>query len=140
MKITSLFSRISHGLSKPEKENNDDKTPNMKSLPSPISSPDIIPPSPVLKKKSIKAKRSLNCELIDDIHLNNKSSDNVILPKKTLNLSINTTENSKPGDRDVDSQSCNSTESIASKFYDDTDFCSDVFLDDWTDSCSSAFK
>lgn len=145
MKITSLFSRISSGSSKPKTENHNDKSLNMKSLPSPVSSPDIIPPSPIMKKKSIKAKRSLNCVLIDDIDLKNKSTNNIILPKvihskNTLDLASKTIENSKVDDHDVDSQSCYGTESVASTVCDDTDFCSDLLLDDWNDSCSSVFK
>lgn len=140
MKITSLFSRISHGSSKSKTENNDGKTPNMKPSLSPVSSPDIIPPSPVLKKKSIKAKRSLNCVLIDDIDLKNESTNNVILPKKTLDLATKSPGNSKADDHDIDSQSCNGTESMASTICDDTDFCLDMFPDDWTEPCFSALK
>jgi len=151
MKITSLFSRISHSSSKTITENSDEKLPrqnssNISSPMSAVSSPDIIPPSPVLQKnRSVKAKRSLNSLLVDNGEHENKltiSQTNSIslVPKKTLDLSIKSPENSKEDNFDVDNQSFIDTESIESTICDESDFCSDLVFDDWVDISSSTTK
>lgn len=144
MKITSLFSRVSHGSSQTVEENNDDdKTPKSKSFSSSISSPDIVPPSPVFeKKKTIKAKRSLNRVLVnnvepkDNINILQKNS----LPLKSIKLITKSPTKTKEEDHGIDSQSCNGTESLASTIGDETDFCSDLYFDDWDDCCSLSTK
>lgn len=141
MKITSLFSRMTNESSETRKQNNDCNSPNSNSF----SSPDVIPPSPVLeKKKSIKAKRSLNSVLIyDSVDHKNKLTDSKqnsvdIFPSETLNLTPKTTEHKI--DDDFDSQLCDGTESMASTICDETDFCSNLVFDDWIDCSSTAFK
>lgn len=142
MKITSLFSRASS--SKIYAENNDGKTPISKYFSSPVSSPDIIPPSPVLeKKKAVNAKRSLNYLLGDCVEVINKSTISEInsielVPKKAIDLPVKSPQKIKEDDFEVDSQSCYSTQSIASTVCDETDFCSDLVFDDWTDDYSSS--
>lgn len=91
MKITSLFSRISYGSTKTVTENNSDKTPipNSKTFSNPVSSPDIIPPSPVLKKKkTIKAKRSIIRLLVDDVIQTAKTTipQNNSVPENTIDV------------------------------------------------------
>lgn len=143
MKITSLFSPVSHGSSQIVIENNDDKISKSKSFSSPISSPDIVPPSPVLeKKKTFRSKKNLNHVLANSA----EPKDNLnILQKKTLSFTtIKSTTKSptktKKDDRDIDSQSLIDTESLASTICDETDFCSDLFFDDWVDCCSVTIK
>lgn len=104
MKITSLFSRISHVSADTVTENNGNKTPmsDSKTFCSPVSSPDFIPPSPVLvKKKAIKAKRSIIHSLVDDIihtaELKTKS-----VPEKTFGVTKKHLDKSKVDDYDVD--------------------------------------
>lgn len=143
MKITSLFSRIPNESSETKKQNNDSSPPNSKSF----SSPDVIPPSPVLgKKKAIKAKRSLNSVLIDDdVGHRNKLTDDKrnsgnIFPNETLISTPKITEPHKIDNDDIDSQPCDGTESMASTICDETDFCSDLVFDDWIDCSSANFK
>lgn len=152
MKITSLFSRVSsHGPSESVAAGNDDgdnRTPKSKLLPSSVSSPDIIPPSPVLeKKKSVKARRSLNPTLVVDGSneqgraIVSRTDSVSVSPKKTLDLRSPT--KSTIDDRCVDSQSCSTgpeTISQASTVYDETDFCSDLTFDDWDDCSPSISK
>lgn len=147
MKITSLFTRISHGSSKTNSENNDLGT-NTKLYTSPISSPDIVPPSPVLeKKKAIKAKRSLNKVLVD-VDDKNKSKDkytnlktiSTSLLTQTSDCTLNLNKEDDQYDC-IDSQSINGTESLTSTIIcDETDYCSDLYFDDWNDCSISAFK
>lgn len=118
-------------------DNNGDQTPKSQSF----SSPDIIPPSPVLeKKKKIKAKRNLNYVKVIEVEREDKSTllqtNEVIIPipKETLNLVMKTPDNPDEVKSEIDSQSFNCTESIASTNCDETDFCSDLFFDDWNDS------
>lgn len=143
MKITSLFSRITNESPGTRKQNNDCSSPNTKSF----SSPDVIPPSPVLeRKKTIKAKRSLNSVLInDDVgHKNklmvSKTNSVNIFPNETSNLTPAITEQHQIDKDAIDSQPCDGTESMASTICDETDFCSDLVFDDWIDCSSTALK
>lgn len=132
-----MFSRTSHESPKTSIENNVIKTPSIEVL----SSPDIVPPSPVMeKKKIIKAKRSLNNVLVNNVQKENPtisqtdgSSPSI---KKTLDLTIQNQKNIKEDFNDIDSQSCTGTESMASTICDEIDFCSDLILDDWNDCYS----
>lgn len=166
MKITSLFSRISHGSTKTITENNGDKTPipDSKMFSSPVSSPDLIPPSPVLEKKkakNIKAKRSIIHLLVDDVIQTAEMpiSQKISVPEKTIDVTIKnpnkskanncdidkldfttkSPDKSKADDNDVDYQSCIGTESMTSTICDGTDY-SDMIFDDWIDFNSSAPK
>lgn len=139
MKITSLFSRIpneSPKIGENSTGNNDDQTPNSKSF----SSPDIIPPSPVLeKKKKIKAKRSLSYAKVDDKLKENPSllqTHKLIdpIPKETLDLVTKTPDIPKEVKSDFDNESFDCTESFTSTICEETDFCSDLYFDDWNDS------
>lgn len=140
MKITSLFSRVldeSPKNSKINLDNTDGQTPKSQSF----SSPDIIPPSPVLKKKKkIRAKRSLNYVKVNDVEREEKTTllhtHEVIIPipKETLNLVTKTPDNPEEVKSEIDSQSFDCIESIASTNCDETDICSDLFFDDWNDS------
>lgn len=144
MKITSLFSRIPQESSTTIDESHGVKTPTPKSVFSPVSSPDIILPSPVLeKKKATRAKKSLNRLLVDNVEINNKLTISQthsveLVSKKTLDISTKSPENLKEDDYDADGQSCYGTESMASTICDETDFCSDLVFDDWTDDLTSA--
>lgn len=107
MKITSLFSRITHVSSDTVTENNGNKTPisGSKTFSSPVSSPDFIPPSPVLeKKKAIKAKRSILHSLVDDVihtaKLNISQTKSV--PEKTFDVTKKHLDKSKVDDYDVE--------------------------------------
>lgn len=151
MKITSLFSRISHGPSKTITENNDDKSSssNLTIVSSPISvvsSPDVIPSSPVVKKnRSVRAKRSLNSVLVDNGEHKDElticQTDSVsLVPKKILDIIPKCAENSKGDNYEVDSQTFVGTESLGSTICDDTDFCSDLVFDDWVESSSPITK
>jgi len=151
MKITSLFSRISQGTSETITENGNDISPKPNStiISSPISavsSPDIIPPSPVFNKnRSIKAKRNLNSLLINNEEYKNKltvshTSSVSHVSKIVLDLNKKSPENSKEDNYDIDSQSIIGTESMGSTICDDTDFCSDLVFDDWVDSSSLTTK
>lgn len=106
MKITSLFSRISHGSTKSTTENNGDKTPipDSKTFSSPASSPDLIPPSPVLeKKKAIKAKRSIIHLLVDDVIQTAKIavSQKNSVPEKTIDVTTKNPNKSKANNCDI---------------------------------------
>ncbi|XP_050539409.1 DNA replication ATP-dependent helicase/nuclease DNA2 isoform X2 [Daktulosphaira vitifoliae] len=145
IKITSLFSHSSNVMNSIILHKNcDDDVVNKKQL-SPesqkLSSPDIVPPSPVLlKKKVIKAKRSLNKILSNNIVNDKIKSPNIgTHTKKDLNLSIKNVDNSQEECIDTDYQSFTGTESIASTI-DDVDFCSELFLDDWITSSLPTFK
>lgn len=143
MKITSLFSRVPQKSPKTLDESHGVKTPTPKYVFSPVSSPDIVPPSPVLeKKKATRAKKSLNCLLVDNVEVNNElttsQTDSVeLISKKTLDLLTKSPENLKEDDHDADDQSCYGTASMASTICDETDFCSDLVFDDWTDDLIS---
>lgn len=141
MKITSLFSRVSS--SEKNAESSVDKTPISKCFSSPVSSPDIIPPSPVLeKKKTVNAKKKLNYLLVGSVEVNNESTTSQInsveiVPEKSIDLHVKSPNKFKE-EEEVDSQLCCSTQSIASTICDETDFCSDLVFDDWTDDYSSS--
>lgn len=151
MKITSLFTRIPHVPSKIDPEKNNDNTPDSKLFSSPVSSPDIILPSPLSnKKKSVKAKRSLNKDLVDIELEKSKNppivSDSLFPPITYLNLTTDCTTNPKEDDQHdqqnyIDSQSYNSTESLASTITcDESDYYSDLYFDDWNECSSSVSK
>lgn len=143
---------MAHGSSLVNSENNDHRTTNSQLFTSPVSSPDIVPPSPVLKKKKAnKAKRSLSKVLVDVFDKNaskDKSTSlqttcDPICPQKTsveLNLTTGCTSNLKKDDY-IDSQSTIGTESLTSTIIcDETDYCSDLYFDDWNDCSTSVFK
>jgi len=137
MKITTLFSRIPTESSKTITEYNEmglSTTPNSKSFSSPLSSPDVIPPSPVLEKKRgvTKSKRCINPVFVDENEHKDKltvlnthsvphfSNENIGLLKKNKEIP-------KYDNNDVDSQSCSlDTVSIESSL---TEFSSDFLLD-----------
>lgn len=147
MKITSLFSRASNVSPTTTTNDNVSTTPTSKSFASPVSSPDVIPPSPVLeKKKSNKAKRSLDRLLAKNVEINvgstvSKPTAVSAVPKQVLDLITKSPEKPTENGHDVDSQlsSCG-TESLPSTVYDETDFCSDLVFDDWLDDCSASSK
>lgn len=136
MKITSLFSRISSESSKTITEHNDNgscTTPNSKSFSSPLSSPDVIPASPVLeKKRTTRAKRCINRVLVDAIEHKDKwtilNKDTVShFPKKNLGLTTKSPGKSYYDNNDIDSQSYSfDTVSVEDT---NTEFSSDFFLD-----------
>jgi len=137
MKITSLFSRkppeSSETMTEPNK-NGPCTTPNSKSFLSPLSSPDVIPPSPVLEKKrgTTKSKRCINRVLVDDIEHKDKltilDADSIPhLFNENSDLLTKSTEIPKYDNNDVDSQSFSlDTASVESSF---TEFSSDFLLD-----------
>lgn len=135
LKITSLFSRIPPESSKTIIEYNENRpcmTPNSKSFSSPLSSPDVIPSSPVLKKnKATKSRKCLNRVLTDDIKLKDKrtiSNTDTVSNFSKDNLGLTTKSTEKPDyDNDMDSQSYSfDTVSIESS---NTEFSTDFFLD-----------
>lgn len=137
MKITSLFSRKPSESSETMTEHNKNgscQTPNSKSFSSPLSSPDVIPPSPVLEKKRgpTKSKRCINRVLVDDIEHKDKltilNTDPVPhLSNENLDLLTKSTEIPKHDNNDVDSQSFSlDTASVESSY---TEFSSDFLLD-----------
>jgi len=137
MKITSLFSRIPVEPSEniiERNENGPSTTPNSKSFSSPLSSPDVIPPSPVLEKKrgAIKSKRCINRVLVDEIEHKDKLtvSKTDFAPhfsNENLGLLTKSTEIPNCENNDVDSQSYSiDTVSVESSF---TEFSSDFLLD-----------
>ncbi|KAE9526993.1 hypothetical protein AGLY_013641 [Aphis glycines] len=135
LKITSLFSRIPPESSKTIIEYNKNRpcmTPNSKSFSSPLSSPDVIPSSPVLKKnKATKSRKCLNRVLTEDIKLKDKrtiSNTDTVSNFSKDNLGLTTKSIEKPDyDNDVDSQSYSfDTVSIESS---NTEFSTDFFLD-----------
>lgn len=107
-------------------------TPNSKSFSSPVSSPDVIPSSPVLKKnKATKSRKCLNPVLTEDIKLKDKrtiSNTDTVSNFSKDNLGLTTKSIEKPDyDNDVDSQSYSfDTVSIESS---NTEFSTDFFLD-----------
>lgn len=109
-------------------------TPNSKSFSSPLSSPDVIPPSPVLEKKRgpTKSKRCINPVLVDDIEHQDKltvlNTDSVPhFSNENIGLLPKSKEIPKYDNYDVNSQSCSlDTVSIESSF---TEFSSDFLLD-----------
>jgi len=134
MKITSLFSRKSPESSETIIECNEKgpcTTSNLKSF----SSPDVIPPSPVLEKKrgATKSKRCLNSVLVDEIEhkdkltvLNKDSASH--LSNENLGSFTKSTKIPNYENNDVDSQSYSiDTVSVESSY---TEFSSD-FLFDW---------
>lgn len=148
MKITSLFSRVPHRSCESIAGNDEDNhSPKPKPFSDSVSSPDIIPPSPVLeKKKPVKAKRSLNPALVDDGSnepeklIISQTNDVQVLPKKTLDFIVQSPDKSNEYDHNVGSQSCTGTESMASTICDETDFCSDLTFDDWIDCSPTILK
>ncbi|XP_025208408.1 DNA replication ATP-dependent helicase/nuclease DNA2 isoform X2 [Melanaphis sacchari] len=139
MKITSLFSRIPSESSKTITEYNDKNesctTPNSKSFTSPLSSPDVIPPSPVLKKNKVtKSKKCLNRVLINDIKLKEKeaisNTDTVSsFPKENLSSTAKSTEKRDFDNHDVDSQPYSFDTVSLSIESSSTEFSTDFFLD-----------
>ncbi|CAI6352124.1 unnamed protein product [Macrosiphum euphorbiae] len=137
MKITSLFSRMPPESSETIIECNENgpcTTPNTKSFSSPLSSPDVIPPSPVLEKKreATKSKRCLNRVLVDEIEHKNKltvlNTDSAShLSNENLGSFTKSTEIPRYDNNDVDSQSYSiDTVSVESSY---TEFSSDFLLD-----------
>lgn len=139
-----MFSRTSCISPKVTTENNGGETSKTKPL-SPVSSPDIIPPSPVLdRKKGIGTKKKLNYSSAIDVErkeeLEISQTSCVSLPlKKKLDLLSESSKNTKDDNNDVESQSWTGTESMASTICDETDYYSDLILDDWDDK-SSIYK
>jgi len=137
MKITSLFSRMPLDSSETTIECNENgpcTTPNPKSFSSPLSSPDVIPPSPVLEKKrgATKSKRCLNRVLVDEIEhkdkltvLNTDSASH--LSNENLGSFTKSTEIPNYDNNDVDSQSYSIDTVSAESSY--TEFSSDFLLD-----------
>jgi len=137
MKITSLFSRIPPESSETIVECNENgpcTTPNSKSFSSPLSSPDVIPPSPVLEKKrgATKSKRSINRDLVDKIEHKDKltvlnTDSDPHLSNENVGLFTKSTEIPNHENNDVDSQSYSiDTVSVESSY---TEFSSDFLLD-----------
>ncbi|XP_026813718.1 DNA replication ATP-dependent helicase/nuclease DNA2 [Rhopalosiphum maidis] len=136
MKITSLFSRIPPESSKTITKYNETvpcTTTNSKSFSSPLSSPDVIPSSPVLRNnKPSKSKKCINRALIYDIKHKDKwtisNTDTVLnFPKENLGSTTKNTEKPDYDNNDVDSQSYSfDSVSIESS---NTEFSTDFFLD-----------